>query len=122
MSKNYDQLLDSAGLPITNMNASWTTNSYAVGDNLHLGIHLIWDNIAPTGTMTLEYSCDPLDDGSAVEAVGWTAKTVTNIDGTFLDLMYLDANLPITAFRLVFQRTGGGSANITSARINLKRD
>jgi hypothetical protein len=98
--------------PIVDMNADWTSKAYALGDNLHLCIHLFWDSIAPIGTMTLEYSGDPVNDGS--ESVqNWVAKDVSAIDGTFGEIMYLDANLPIACFRIKYQRISG-TANLST--------
>lgn len=70
-----------------------------------LGIHLFWDDPSPLGTITLEYSCDPFGENDDVDS--WVAKTVINVDGTFENLMILDSDLAIAAFRLVWARTSG---------------
>lgn len=107
----YD-LVDASNVAINDMDASWTTKAYEMIDHLHLCIQLQWDSLTPTGTMTLEYSGDPIREG-AVEPTNWIAKDITNIDGTFQELMYLDANLPIACFRLRFQHVSG-AANLIS--------
>jgi hypothetical protein len=106
------KLQDASGADIVDMNSSWTTKTYALGDNLHLCVHLFWDNISPTGTMTLEYSGDPeaaFPGDTENEATSWIAKNVTNVDGTYSELMYLDANLPVAAFRVKFQYLSGAA-------------
>jgi hypothetical protein len=93
--------------PIESMGASFTTKPYPVGSNLHLGVHIFWD-AAVTGTLFLEYSCDPVDaDG----VQNWVAKNEIPFDGTERSEMILDANLPVVSFRLRFVRVSG-SANL----------
>jgi hypothetical protein len=101
-------LQTSLGEDITSMAASWATKAYQFGSNLHLGIHLFWD--APvTGTMFLEYSCDPVDaDG----VQNWVIKNQVSIT-TDQALMLLDANVPVISFRVRFERLTG-SANVKS--------
>jgi hypothetical protein len=106
------KLQDASGIDIVNMNANWTTKTYPMGDNLHLCIHLFWDNIAPVGSMFLEYSGDPeaaTQDDTEDEAASWVVKELTVVDGTFAELMYLDANLPVACFRLRFEWTSGAA-------------
>lgn len=116
------KLKNAADVDIVDMNASWTTKTFPMGDNLHLCVHLFWDNIAVTGTMTLEYTGDPEAaefDDSQDEAVSWVAKDITNIDGSFAELMYLDSNLPAACFRLKFQHLSG-SSNLDSFVVRKK--
>ena len=111
-------LVTSGGVEITNLNANWQTKTYELGDNVHLGVHIFWDNIALTGIMTLEYSCDPLRDGQN-ESANWVPKDVTNIDGSFTEIMFLDANLPVACFRLRFEHVSGAAS--LSSFISKKR-
>lgn len=101
-----------AGAPIADMNSSWVTKAYDMIDFLHLCAHLVWDDLSPTGTLTLEYTGDPLKDGGG-EPTSWATKNVTNVDGSFQEQMYLDANLPISAFRLRFDYISG-AANLAA--------
>jgi hypothetical protein len=113
-----DTLTDDSGNEITTMNTSWTTKAYELGSNLHLGIHLSWNNVAVQGTLTLEYSCDPVrHDGVAV----WVEKKVVTLDGTFSDLMIVDSDVPIASFRLVWARTSGDSGGLAGTYIVKKR-
>jgi len=111
------ELRDASNAPIVDMDASWTSKTYPMGDNLHLCIHLFWDNVAPIGTVILEYSGDPEAAVAAAagdtqdEAVNWVAKDATIVDGSYSDLMYLDSNLPVACFRLRFVHVSG-SANL----------
>jgi hypothetical protein len=106
------QLKDQNDVDIVSMGASWTSKAYPMDDNLHLCVHLFWDALAPQGTLTLEYSGDPLNDGSEL-VDNWVAKDVTNVDGNFEEVMYLDANLPAASFRIKFQHISG-SANLST--------
>jgi hypothetical protein len=99
-------LQDENGNEINSMGTSWTTRAYALGDNLHLCIHLFWTSITPQGVLTLEYSGDPVGDNSEF-VQQWIAKDITHLDGSFQDQMYLDANLPVASFRLKYVRISG---------------
>jgi hypothetical protein len=116
LSKTERGLLDINGQPIINMNGNWTSKPYQMNEFLHLGVHLFWNNPAVQGTMILQYTCDPVGDSQSIsnnDVDSWVDKNVVNIDGTFDDVMFLDANLPITAFRLLFLHISG-SADLVS--------
>lgn len=106
------QLTDQNEAPISNMDASWTSRWYSMGENLHLCIHLLWDDNSPEGDLYLDYSGDPIDDGSQV-TVGFSVKNQVVLDGTFQDEMFLDANLAVASFRLRFEHTAG-AANLNT--------
>lgn len=96
---------DVNNVDITSMSASWVTKPYGMDDFLHLGVHIFWDNPAITGTMELQYTCDPVASNTDVNS--WVTKNVVNVDGTFDDILFLDSNVPITAYRLVWQHISG---------------
>lgn len=96
--------------PITSMGSSFTTKAYQMGSNLHLGIHLFWDAPGVTGTLYLEYSCDPVDSDGVQN---WEIKNGITLSGSSTSEMILDANLPIISFRLRFVRVSG-SANLNA--------
>lgn len=98
-------LEDVSGTPITSMGASWESRAYVLGNNNNLCVHLAWDNIAPVGTMYLDYSGDPL--GSI-----WEPFNTVVIDGSFSSHMFLDSNIAVAAFRIRYDSTSG-TANIT---------
>jgi hypothetical protein len=102
---------DVNGNDIVDMNASWETKAYEMGDYLHLGAHLFWDNPAVTGTMLLQYSCDPQAGGNNVD--NWVTKNTVTLDGSFSTAMFLDSHVPVSVFRLKFVRTAG-TANLSS--------
>lgn len=106
---------DEFSQPILNMNASWNSRPYELEDNVHLGIQLKWDNAAVTGTIYLDYSLSPIVSGSSPMTIegDWLTNNTVTLDGTFQQIMFLDANLAITAFRLRFVRTAG-TANLLS--------
>lgn len=89
--------------PIDSMGASFTTKSYQFGNNVHLGVHVFWD-AAVTGTLFLEYSCDPVD---ADDVQDWVIKNQLSVVSTDRAKMILDANVPVISFRLRFVRVSG---------------
>jgi hypothetical protein len=90
---------------IESMDFSFTTKSYQFGSNLHLGVHLFWD--APvTGTLFLEYSCDPVDSD---DVQNWIVKNEIPLDGTDLSTMVLDSHVPVVSFRLRFVHVTGSA-------------
>lgn len=89
--------------PIESMGASFTTKSYQFGNNLHLGVHLFWD-AAVTGTLFLEYSCDPVDSD---DVQSWVVKNELPLITSDRAEMILDANVPVVSFRLRYVRTTG---------------
>jgi hypothetical protein len=91
------------GVEITSLDSSWTTKAYEFGEFNHLGIQLFWTDGTVTGTLYLDYSCDPPGDG--VE--NWLENNVVSLDGTFDKVLILDANLPITAWRLRWDHISG---------------
>ena len=91
--------------PIISMGSSFTTKSYQFGNNLHLGIHLFWD-AAVTGTLFLEYSCDPVDSD---DVLSWVIKNEIGVLSTDRAEMILDANVPVISFRLRFVRVTGSA-------------
>lgn len=93
--------IDNLEAPITSMGADFVTIGYELGANLHLGIHLEWDDVA-TGVMYLEYSGD-----RAKYPTSWVPFNAINVDSTMRDLMFLDSNLAISKFRLKWQRISG---------------
>ena len=99
------------GNPITDLNSNWESAPISFSAFRHLGIQLGWDNATVTGTLRLQYSCDPSGDGSDVSI--WTDKNVLSLDGTFDEAMFLDANLPVGNVRLTFAHASG-TANLVS--------
>jgi hypothetical protein len=93
--------------PIVSMGSSFTTKPYQLGSNLHLGVHLFWD-AQVTGTLFLEYSCDPVDNDGVQD---WVIKNEIPLDGTERSELILDANIPVISFRIRFARVSG-SANL----------
>lgn len=107
-----NELLDEAGAPITSMGASFKSQCYEVGRNALLQVHMLWDNVAPTGTLYLEYSGVPCQDGSLIIPDSkWEQKSNFTIilDGSFKSQMFLDANLPAASFRIRFVHTAGNA-------------
>ena len=102
-------LFETSGNPITNMNADWDSAPMPMGDFRHVGIQLGWDNSAVQGILKLQYTCDTQGDGSDIEQ--WSDKNLVSIDGTFSELLFLDGNLPVANYRLVFIHTSG-TANL----------
>lgn len=98
-----EKLVDVNGTEIVSMGASWTSKPYSMAEFMHLGLHLVWDNNAPTGTLTIEYHGDVGGLlGTDLDPNGWIEKNTITLDGSFSKLMVLDANLPITYVRLKF--------------------
>lgn len=95
--------------PIESMGSSFTTKPYQLGSNLHLGVHLFWDSPV-TGSLFLEYSCDPVDSDSVQN---WVVKNEIPVIEEDLSQMILDANIPVVSFRLRFVHVTG-SANLKS--------
>jgi hypothetical protein len=91
--------------PIISMGSSFTTKSYQLGNNLHLGVHLFWD-AEVTGTLFLEYSCDPVDSD---DVQSWIVKNEVSIVSSSRAEMILDANIPVVSFRLRFVRVTGSA-------------
>lgn len=100
------QLYDDSDALINHMSSDWTAAAIPMGQNLHLCIHIFWDDPAVTGTLTLEYSADSTWDGSPV-IEDWVEFNVVNLDGTFSNVMFLDKDLPISSFRLRFDHISG---------------
>lgn len=120
MSKYRDvkQVLeDASGASILNMNASWTSKWYPMAEFKDLGWHLVWDSVAPTGNLFLEYTWDVGAAIGQADVIGTEIKDTVALDGSFQSQAFLDANVAITGFRLRFAHTGG-AANITlSSRV-----
>jgi hypothetical protein len=95
------------GSEITNLNANWETRPIPMSEFLNIGIQLGWDNILVEGVLTFQYSCDPKGDGSDV--LIWTDKATVTLDGTFAEVLFLDALLPVGNIRLVFVHTSGAA-------------
>lgn len=102
-------LVNASGSAIENLNADWTSKSYEFGDNSLLCIHLGWSDASVEGTLYLEYSGDPINDGEGggAEAEFWDVKNAIVLDGSFSSQMFLDSNLAISTFRLRFEHTSG---------------
>lgn len=98
-------LSDESNDPIESMGSSFTTKSYQFGNNLHLGIHLFWDT-AVTGTLFVEYSCDPVDSD---DVQNWVVKNEIPVLSTDRSEMVLDANVPVVSFRLRFVHVSGSA-------------
>lgn len=110
-AKTESGLIDESGNDIVDLNANWTSKPYSLGDFRSFGIQLLWDNAAVTGTMVLEYTCDPSGARDGAEIGGWTEKNLVALDGSFAELLFLDADVPIANWRLRFVHTAG-SANL----------
>jgi hypothetical protein len=108
VGKNTEGLFDVNDVAINSMGASWTSRPVPMAGYRNFGIHLFWDNSTPRGEIRLEYTCDPRGENGDVDS--WVSKTAINVDGSFENLMILDAQLSIAAFRLVYTRTDGTSA------------
>jgi hypothetical protein len=99
------ELVDENDNPITDMGVDWTSKAYDFENLLFLAAHVYWTNIAITGTLFLEYSCDHTRDRSAIDV--WEAKNEETLDGSYTSLMFLDSNLAIASFRLRFVHASG---------------
>jgi hypothetical protein len=85
---------------IVSMGASWVSQAYRVLQSKFFSIHLVWNDDTPRGMLTLQYT----NDQSLVE---WIDKDIVNVDGTFEDVLFIDADITIAAFRIKFDRTAG---------------
>jgi hypothetical protein len=97
---------------IVNLNADWTTCIMSLGENHHLGVHLWWDNVAVTGTLYIDYSCDIAEDQANFDDTSMPTITTVALNGTFQEYMFLDKDIPVASFRIRFVHT--------SATANLK--
>lgn len=111
ITKTERTLKDENGNPIINMNGSWTSKIYSLGKHDSYGLQLYWDNAAVLGTVELQYTCQPA--GESTDVTAWTVKSSVVLDGTFNELMFLDALLPVASFRVVFTHAANG-ANLDS--------
>jgi hypothetical protein len=108
---NTGSLEDVNGNPLTDMSVSFTSKPYKMAEWEHYGIHLFWDNIAVQGTMLIDFTCDPVGDGTDV--ANWVNANSETVDGTFLELMFLKNFVPISAFRIRWVNSSG-SATMTT--------
>jgi|688.fasta_scaffold22441_2 hypothetical protein len=92
--------------PIVSMGSSFISKSYQFGSNLHLGVHMFWDQPV-TGTLFLEYSCDPVDSDGVQN---WVVKNEIPVTTADQSQMILDANVPVVSFRIRFVRVSGSAA------------
>lgn len=101
-------LKDSNDVPITSMGADWISKRYPMGDNFMLNVHLLWDDVAPEGSLFLEYSGK--EDADPANRDDWEVKNVVTVDGTFKSQMFIDANLCLGWFIVRYERTSGTAA------------
>lgn len=90
------------GDTIIDLNANWTSKWYPFGEFLNMAVHLKWSDINVQGSLYLDYSTDP--DGSF-----YTVKNNIALDGSFDEMLFLDSNLAVTAYRLRFEHTLGAA-------------
>lgn len=114
----YNEFLDTAGQPIVDMNADWTSKDYEFGDNNMICIQFGWSNIAILGDIILEYSADKASDADGVTL--WEEKNRITLDGLSDKIMILDALLPVVSFSIRYVRLSG-DADIIKPKIVVKR-
>jgi hypothetical protein len=100
----FSGIKDESNVLISSMGAAWTTQAYPMGQNTMLSVHLAWTG-TPVGTLYLDYSSERCDQGDTVSS--WVNKTEVDVDGTFNEEMFLDAQLPVASYRLRFVSTSG---------------